>query len=525
MSNSKDALKALLAKAHKENDAASQTSCNEFIRRVFIDSAPEPKRFIEIAEPWQLERNAVLTPLVEHIGGIRPDYDGPMNVYMGFAKGHDKTSTVARYLNWLAAYAKKNLRVVCAAKDREQSEILRDLMEKEGRLAANKWFKDKIEYGSRVVTGKNNGTKIEFITSDASGSHGRTPDLISLDETSNWESSALFEALFSATVKRGGYCGLILMTNAGFLGSWQEEVRRLALSEHGKTWHFFEQKAGEQLASWMTPEAIAQASKFLSPTEARRLYQNVWIDPAEAGIKLFSPSDVDACIGTPKEPPPGAQVFFGLDYGGTCDRTALSVVWYDTATSVVHVVKVDCYQGNPTNEVRIADVERWLELHYSLYPNAVAVVDTLGQLLGTAQKFEDAGFAVRRVAYRGGQTNATMCQTLRALLTNRRMVFAINCGLVGGTTLADELKRVVSKTMRYGERIDHTSTEHDDRVVSVGQASMEAIISTAPGAVPQKAVAKIQSDDYDDSTPSGPMNRWDKGHAGRRGLFGISPTY
>jgi hypothetical protein len=513
--------KRLLQKIHAENDAASARSLTEYLNRVVIDSAPEPKRFIDIAERWQLERNAVLTPMIEHVAGLRTDYRGPLNCFMGYAKGHDKTSTVARYLNWLAAYPKKTLRVVCAAKDREQSEILRDVMEKEASLAPNRWFKDHIEFGSRAVKGKRNGTKIEFLTSDASGTHGRTPDLICLDEITNWESSALFEALFSATVKRAGYCGLLLLTNAGLLGSWQEEIRNLARSEHDKTWHFFEQKVGEQLASWMTPTAIEQASKFLSPTESRRLYRNEWIDPAEAGVKLFSPADVDACCGPPKEPPLGSQIYFGCDYGGTHDRTALAVLWYETTTSIVHVLKVDCYQGSIENEVRISDVERWLELHFAAYPNAVAVVDTLGQLLGTAQKFEDAGHKVRRVLYRGGKTNAIMCQTLRSLLSNRRMRFAPNCGVIGGTTLADELKQVVSKSMTYGERIDHKSTGWDDRTVAVGQAAMEAIIGTQPGPVPQRANPSDADNPFHNQVPR-VAHPFDRSHAARRGFFNLT---
>jgi hypothetical protein len=519
--NVTELLKAKLSRLHKEADAASSKSLAAFLNHIVIDSAPDPKPYRLIAENWQVQRNDMLVPVIEHVAGVRPDYKGPLNVYCGYGKGHDKTSTVARYLNWLAAYPKKTLRVVCAAKDREQSEILRDVMEKEAGLSANKWFKDHIQFGTRVVTGKRNGTKIEFLTSDASGSHGRTPDLICLDECTNWDSSALFEALFSATVKRAGHCGLILLTNAGYLGSWQREIRDLAEAENGKTWLFFEQKVGERLASWMTPEAIDQASKFLSPTEARRLYGNEWIDPSEAGIKLFSPRDVDACVGKPLDPPPGAQVYFSIDYGGTCDRTAMAVLWYDTNTSTVHVVKIDCYQGSPENEVRIADVERWMDLHWGMYPDAVAVIDVLGQLLGTAQKYEDAGRIVKRVRYRGGQTNAMMCQCLRSLLTNRRIVFAPNCGLIGGSTLADELKSVVSKVMAYGERLDHRSSEHDDRAVVVGQGAMQAIQDSVPGAVPQKPDPEADHHKMLQGRPSLSTHFLDRTHAARRQLFGL----
>lgn len=512
-------LRRKLDQINAEADRVSASSISEYLERVVIDCVPNPRRFGDVAEGWQRERNAVLTPIFEFVGGVRPDYKGPLHVWMGFSKGHDKTSTIARYLNWLAGYSKRALRVICAAKDREQSEIVRDVMDKESRL--NKWLHDRLEFKRNVVEGKKNGTKIEFLTSDAGGAQGRTPDFIVMDELTNWDSSALFESLFSAVVKRAGHCGLAVLTNAGFLGSWQKELRDLAEKEHGRMWHFFEQKVGERLASWMTQEAINQASKFLTPSEARRLYRNEWIDPAEAGIKLFSPADVDACVGVPKEPPPGAQIFFGVDYGGTCDRTALAVLWYEVDTMTVHVLKVDCFQGNPENEVRIADVEKWLELHWGLYPNAVAVIDTLGQLLGTAQKFEDEGMEVRRVQYRGGRTNALMCQCLRSLLTNRRMVFAINCGLTGTETLADELKRVVSKPMVYGERIDHKAGQHDDKTVAVGQAAMQAIMETMPGAVPQKETPQTPEELFRRTTPK-TSSIFERGHAARRGLFGLA---
>lgn len=516
----KEPLKRLVDKIHRENNEAAAKSLEEYFRRIVIDTAPQPKRFIDVAEGWQLERNAVLTPLIEHVAGVRPNYIGPMNVYMGYAKGHDKTSTVARYLNWLAAYPKKTLRIVCAAKDREQSEILRDVMEKEANLSNNKWFRDHIDFTSRMVRGKKNGTKIEFLTSDASGSHGRTPDIISLDEITNWESSELFTALFSAAPKRGGYAATIVLTNAGLLGSWQQEIRDTAKAEHGRSWHFFEQKVGEQLASWMTPEAIALSSKFISPTESRRLFANEWIDPSETGQKLFSPSDVDRCCGKPLPPPPGATVVFSLDYGGTRDRTALTVLWYDTTTQTAHVISQTVWQGSPENEVRIRDLESWLSLQFGMYPNAVAVVDTLGQLLGTAQDFEDSGHRIVRFDYRGGKQNALMLQTLRSMLTNQRIVFSSDCGMLGGGTLASELKEVVGRQLTYGERIDHKTSKHDDRCVSLGMGLLAALEHSVPGPVPQRQQPQSEHDLYRQHLPR-QTHPYDRPFAANRGLFGL----
>lgn len=516
--NPVDLAKAKLASIYEEADRASAKSLRGFLDRIVIDSAGDPRCFGQIAEPWQIQRNDLLTPIIEKVAGFRPNYKGPMQAWMGYAKGQDKTSTIARYFNWMLSYSTKPLRMLCAAKDKEQAEITRDFMEKEAKINNNRWFGKKLTFGRSKVENEATGARVDFLTSDAGGSHGRTPDFICLDELTNWVAKDLFDSLFSAVVKRGGHCGLIILTNAGHLGSWQHAVREMAREQDGKSWLFFEQGVGQQLASWMTPELIAQAAQFLSPVEARRLYRNEWIDPAEAGIKLFSPADVDACIGNPLPPPPGSQVFFGVDYGGTCDRTAMVVLWYDTTTSTIHIQKIDCYQGSPDNEVRIADVEKWLDLHWGMYPNAIAVLDTMGQLLGTAQKYEDAGKQVKRVEYRGGKTNALMCQCLKALLTNRQMVFAPNCGLIGSSTLADELKSVIGKQMIYGERIDHSSKDHDDRVIVTGQTVIQAIQNTEKGWVPQQ---KRPETPQAEQKPVVPPDRFARNWAAKRGLFGM----
>ncbi len=520
MSNSRtDLAKATLARLYAEADEASRTSLRKYLDRVIADIAPEPVQYGLVEEAWQKERNNTLLPIIEKVAGFRDKYTGPMLAWMGYAKGHDKTSTIARYFNWMLAYSKKPLRMLCAAKDREQAEITRDFMEKEAGLLGNRWFGKKLTFGRSKVENQATGARVDFLASDAGGSHGRTPDFICLDELSHWASKELFDSLFSALVKRAGHCGLLILTNAGYKGSWQYAVREMAQAEAGKTWLFFEQEVGQQLASWMTPELIEQSARFLSPVEARRLYRNEWVDPSEAGIKLFSPEDVDACIGSPLPPPAGSQVFLGVDYGGVCDRTAMVVLWYDKNTSIAHIQKIDCYQGSPGNEVRIADVEKWLELHFGLYPNAVAVLDTMGQLLGTAQKFEDSGHCIKRVEYRGGKTNALMCQCLKSMLSNRQIVFAPNCGLIGSTTLADELKSVIGKQMIYGERIDHSSKGHDDRAVVCGQTLIQAIQMTEAGAVPQKTRPLSVEEEYQKLKPK--PHTFERNWAARRGLFGI----
>lgn len=487
---------------------------------MLIDIPPQPKRFGDVIEWWQVERNKVMVPAFEFVAGLNPTYTGIKNFWYNMAKGQDKSSYLARLLNWVLAYSKRPLRCYCAAKDADQAGIIRDFMWKESEYNKH-WLGKRLEFKTRVVLGKHTGSSVEFLTSDAAGAHGKTPDLLVMDEITHWESDGLFNSLWSAVPKRQGYCVTAILTNAGLIGSWQDELRQLAKASHGKDWYYFEQSEGTMLASWMTPEEIAKQSKLMSKLESDRLFRNRWVDPAEAGVKVFSPSDVDRCVGVPQPPPPGAQVFLSLDYGGVCDRTALTVLWYDTNTQTIHVVGQTVWQGSVENEIRIKDLEAWLELQFAIYPNAVAVVDTLGQLLGTAQEFEDKGHPIIRFLYRGGKQNALMLTTLRSLLTNQRIVFSPDCGMLGGSTLQSELKEVVGKQMTYGERLDHKTSKHDDRCVSLGMGVLAAIQYTMPGAVPQKS-NEPPPHPFANQLPR-VTNPFDRIHAARRGLFGMIP--
>lgn len=514
-----DAGRALLAKIHAENDKASSQSLSEYLNRVLIDVPPKPRRFGEVMEWWQAERNKVIVPAFEFVAGVNPGYQGAKKFWLEYSKGTDKSSYLARLLNWLLSYSKRALRCYVGAKDAAQAAGIKDFMLKEAEH--NKpWLRQHLEFKGKSVEGKKNGSVVHFLTSDGQGEQGKTPDLVLCEELTHWESDSLFNALWSAIPKRQGYAVGVILTNAGFIGSWQENLRKIAQEKHGQDWHFFAQEPNTTLASWMTEDKIAEYAVSMSPLEADRLFRNRWIDPSEAGIKLFSPSDVDRCIGNPDPPPPGSQVVLSVDYGGVCDRTALTVLWYNTDTQVVHVVSQTVWAGNPTNEIKIKDVENWLKLQFSIYPNAIAVIDVLGQMLGTAQEFEDAGYKIIRFQYRGGKQNALMLTTLRSFLTNQRIRFAPDCGMLGSSTLASELKEVVGKTLNYGERIDHRAGFHDDLTVSLGMGLLAAIMHTVPGPVPQKGLVTLEASGYNQGRQSSPSG-FDRTHAARRGLFGL----
>jgi len=467
--------KQLLQLIHARNDRESATSLFKFLEHVQIDCRPTPMPFGQVAEWWQKERDQWVVPAFEYVAGIRPLYTGPRNFWLGYSKGQDKTSYIGRNLSWLIAYSPRPLRAVCCASDKEQASVIYDAMVREAAL--NPWYAKRLTFKRDQVEGNDNGARVEILSSDAAGSHGRTPDLVICDEVTHWQSKELYDALTTALAKRGDHAISVIMTNAGFIGTWQWDIRNTAERLNGVDWFFKEQAPGTRLASWMTEAAINRAKETVTRSEGIRLFENTWQDPTENKELLVSPNDVVACIGEPQSPPPSARVVIGVDYGGTHDRTALCVVWWDGKK--VHVIRLDCWQGSKDNEIQVDAVESWIRNRLAEYPRATVVFDRY-QMLSVIQKLEREGRNVLRFEYRGGKNNFALAKTLRTLLQNHKIVFSETAGLCGGTTFASELKKLVIKPMVYGFRFDHSSTEFDDRSVAVGQAAMEALGGPPP---------------------------------------------
>lgn len=463
----------LLALIYQRNDKESSRSLTDYMQRVIVDSRPEPRVFGEIAESWQHARTQRWAGALEFVAGIRKSYDGPMNFYEGWGKGHDKTSATARILNWLLAYSpKENLRLYTAAKDADQAALIRDAMVREANLNSQ-WLGKRLDFKQKFVHGRTNGAVLEILASDASGAQGKAPDGLVFDELTNWgeKGREMFDSLYSSAVKRGGHCFTMILSNAGHKETWQFGVRNLAADSHGDTWSFFEQPQNRVFASWMTPAAIAEYSRLLSPGEAKRLYGNVWQSLSE-DRGAFREEDVDKCIGTPLSPPPGATAVICVDFGGVIDRTAMTVVFFDGQR--IHVTSQTVWQGNHQNEIQVENVGKWVDDQLKKYPKAVVVFD-IHQLLEQAQRLERKGVNLVRFNHKSGRNNFLMLDHLRTLLSNKKVVFGQDAGYLNGETLQDELKSVITRKMSYGERLDHLSSQHDDRVASLGMACLEAI--------------------------------------------------
>jgi hypothetical protein len=521
--NTTDLLKATLAKLHKGADAASAKSLRGYLDCVVADVVPEPKRYGLIEEGWQKERHERVIPAAEFICGLNPTYSGPLFFFECYQKGCDKSTTIARICDWLLAYSRKPLRMVAAAKDADQARVVYDAMYRTAHL--NKpWLWERLEFKRTSVHGKHNGSRLDVVPADAGGIQGITPDVIVADELSAWVDHEFWIGLIGGAMKRSGvdpvtgkpkgHCLTYVITNAGLKGSWQWGIREEARTD--PLWSFYEQPSYTVFPSWLSPQVISSVRRGMTEWEAKRLIDNVWLDPNESGQRYFSPDDITGCVGTPKEVPPGTTCYLGIDYGEKKDRTALAVIWMDDA-GVVHVPELTVWQGRPDKPVLLEEVEQWVNLQYGRYPDAVAVFDP-HQTMWLIQKLEKDGRPVRKFEFRSGKNNLLMGENLRTLMKNRKLCFSLHTGLIGGSTLADEFRQIIGQEKAYGVRMQHDRLSHDDRVCAVGMATLVAVQESVPGPVKQKGQEPAVLQEYNRPRVT---NGFDRPHAARRNIFGI----
>lgn len=487
----------LVQRGRQERLDGSKKSLKYYLDHVVINSAPEPKRFGLVREPWQDELLAFKIPAFEYLAGMNKEYTGPTSFFDVLPRGHDKSSLEGRLLSWLLIASRKPISAYVLAADADQGSLILEAMETEARL--NPWIREQLKFSKRAVTGPAGTVKV--IPADSSGAFGLRGNIYICDEITNWPDRGyeMWKAVISGREKVPGSLFCIL-TNAGLLDTWPYEYK-MKIAED-PDWVLYEKEG--QLASWMNKERVDKLRLLLPPSESARVYDNKWIDPAEEHDYLKR-TEVDACVEEAKRlglfiqfhrEPEVNNYIVGLDYGAKRDRTALCVLHVDKERRVI-VDRLDVWQGTPESPVSIEMVEDWLKEIKDLFHPKLFVLDP-SNLESTCQWMERTGFPLERFASRGGASNHEMAQHMRSLIVNRQLLWYPTAGDLSilkygksyRETFVDELSGLRVKKMPYGYRFDHANQKHDDRTVCVGMAALRAfdyapsVITTAKPLTP-----------------------------------------
>jgi len=462
-------LEEKLKQAYTIAELASARSIKGYLDSVIIDSRPEPRRFAHVARPWQWKRTTYMMEPIEALCGLRPEFKGPRNTWETLPRGHDKTTGLARICNWVLAFSRKPIEIVAAAADFDQAALLVESMAAEARL--NPWLAKRIVYGAKRIKGP--GGILKILTADSATSFGLRADLVVCDEVTHWKKRDLWDTLWSGRQKRPGSV-FVVITNAGTLGSWQHEIVEQVKTDD--SWTVYE--ANGQLDSWMDAEAIQRDRALLPNGVARRVLDNVWIDPAEeSGYLTRAEINLGTQLGATKNLVyttsglHGMEYVAAIDYGARRDRTSMCVMHRDL-DGVYVLDRMDIIQGTPLAPVPIATVDSWIENVASNFNNPTIIIDPW-QMEATVQKYEHR-LRCTRFDGRSGKSNYEMAELLRSLLVNNQLAwYSDPAPLQVGKrkeTLVDEMAGLIIKTTGSSYRFDHTNGLHDDRTVSMGMA-------------------------------------------------------
>ena len=464
----------------------SKQSLGHFLNSIVIPGDP-PRPFGHAADPWQRELLAPMIPAFEGLADIA-SYAGPSCFMHILSRGHAKSSVEACLAIWLCLASRRPIHGYILAADRDQGKII--IQAAADTLRLNPWLTD-VQIQRNAIRGP--GGFVEVLPADVGSMYGLQGNFYVCDEIVHWKSQEPWTALFSGTAKISP-CITCVMSNAGLLDSWQHKLYTDYQTD--KDWVIFHRPGF--IASWMSRTKVESIKQGLPPSEADRLFENRWIDPAEEHDYLRR-SEVEACgrngvtlnLSYRLRPQIGISNYVaGIDYGPKKDRTALAVVHQDV-NGVVIVDRLDVWERSSGRSVQVSAVEEWIrEVNRTFRPRTF-VLDEY-QMEGSAQMMESSGIPVERFDFRGGHGNFALAQSLRMLVADQRLAWYPSAGRMSSNDdLSSELIGLRVKRMQYGYRFDHENQKHDDRAFAVGIAAMRALEHPYTKPITRPAVAPV----------------------------------
>jgi len=318
------------------------------------------------------------------------------------------------------------------------------------------------------------------------------PWLLVCDELSQWKTTRgpkrLWRAVFSSLPKVKD-SRLVIITSAGDPGHWSYKILETAVESN--RWRV-NQVAGP--VPWISQDDLDEQKAMLPEWEFQRLHLNRW---TASDDRLTNLDDIRACVilDGPQLPRPGVKYVVGLDIGLKHDRTVATVCHLEDKTVVV--ARQETWQGTQENPVRLNDVEAWLYETVRAYSRATVVVDPW-QAQHMIQNLRNRRVRIEEFLF-SAQSVGRLAITLYRLLRDHQVA------LPDDPDLIDELANVkLVETAPSSYRIDHDSSQHDDRVISLALAAHRLVTTTAkPKTDRKKLAAALARASAELSNPSG----------------------
>jgi len=276
-------------------------------------------------------------------------------------RGHSKSADLAIMATWALFSSRRRLSGIAAAGDQDQARLLRDAI---GRLTyVNPWLAQLLEVQAYRIINPRTESTLEIISSDAPSAYGLTPDFCVCDEVTHWKKRDLWDSLISSAAKRST-CMFVVIANAGITDDWQWQTREAIRID--PSWYF--SRLDGPVASWISPELLAEQERLLPGVAYRRLWLNEW---TTGGGDALTEADIQAAFFSGLHPMacrvPGYEYVAGMDLGVSRDASAVCVLGIrrdHAGHGRIRLAATRVWHPTRGRKVDLTEVERALvELH------------------------------------------------------------------------------------------------------------------------------------------------------------------
>lgn len=422
-----------------------------FFADTLIPGPADDMRLVDCWADFQREAFQVLADCMTAVAvGRKPPYRG---IWLERTKGASKDSDVGLALLWLLMFSRRPQLVELGADDQDQ--ILETAKAMVSIIRSNPWIGDRIEVQRSKILCEATASECDFLTRDASGSHGSRPSVTVCNELAHC-SDANFIFTMADNSDKVPTNLMILATNAGELRTWQHKWRENYRVD--PSWWF--QKV-DSIAPWIDVTKVADAERRNPPGRFKRLWRGIWTSP---GGDALPPAAIERCIvhegPLHERGPEWTLAGVGVDAGVRNHHAAIAVVVGSDRTQKLRVAKVVDFPPPCRLEVLkdaiIREAKRF---------NTPAIFVDPWQMILLAEQLTSAGFSVEHCTPTANtlkKQSATLLEVIRDGVLE----------LYNHPLLVEDLYscRIVEKT--YGARLELAENEngHSDRLAALANA-------------------------------------------------------
>lgn len=326
-----------------------------FCRGIYIKAQNGKKRFERVMASFQRDTFEELAPSLEALrDGRMPD---KRRWWIERTKKASKDADLAVMIAWLVAFPTRPFYGQIGAADRGQAGIVRDRLS--DLLFYNPWLNEMMELIGNEIRSKvlrPNGKPLALIdieSSDVTGSHGGTPDILIVNELSHITRFEFAETMLDNAdgVAQGM---VIIATNAGYKNTKPWQWRCAAISSPEWSVHIL-----SQAAPWHTEKTLQEAKKRNSKSRFARLWKGDWV---AGGGDVFDEVDIDKIFSLPYPtkfaPESGWDYLAGLDLGISNDHAGFVVLGINPKIRKIKLAFMKRWNPRDTDgEVDLQDVE------------------------------------------------------------------------------------------------------------------------------------------------------------------------